>query len=201
MQRRVKERLIGAVVLVMLAVILIPILLDDSTHTDREIQGPNIPERPDEEFFTRMVPMPDTSSSSGPVQEEADLQHPPAALPVEATENQAALASESGPTVNEAITVEAASSVAVTTEAGKTEVGLTAWVVQLGSFSKEENANKLNEELRTAGFSSFVEPLKQGNTVIYRVRVGPELMRSDAQRLKQDLENKLNLNAMILEYP
>src|SRR5690606_17156136 len=50
------------------------------------------------------------------------------------------------------------------TEEPATNVGLSAFVVQLGSFSSEKNAQELNQKLKKAGFRSFVEPLKQNNT-------------------------------------
>ena len=71
----------------------------------------------------------------------------------------------------------------------------------IGSFSSEKNANNLNDELHKAGFSSFVEPVKQGANEIYRVRVGPELQHSDAQKLKDQLRKKKKLDGMILPYP
>ena len=55
MQQRLKERLIGAVVLVMLAVIFIPMILDDTTQTNSVITESNIPPRPEMEFTSRIM--------------------------------------------------------------------------------------------------------------------------------------------------
>ena len=57
MEQQLKERLIGATVLVTVAVIMIPIILDDSVQKDVTITETNIPPRPDNQFNTRVVPI------------------------------------------------------------------------------------------------------------------------------------------------
>lgn len=193
MHRRLKERLIGAAVLVMLAVIFIPMILDDTSQTDTAITQSNIPVRSDDEFNSRIVQISGTS--------ESDSQKGPGI----SQENYAreiaseAVARVSTRPVEKEIDQQEKS--AQDSIAKIEDVGLTAWVVQLGSFSNEKNANTLNDELRKAGFPSFVEPRKQGTKVIYRVRVGPELLRSDAQVLKDQLENRMKMDGIILAYP
>ena len=80
-------------------------------------------------------------------------------------------------------------------------MGVASWVVQLGSFSSEKNAHSLNDRLRAAGFASFVEPLKQGDAMAYRVRIGPELRRSDANAVRDKLKKSLDMDAIVLQYP
>jgi DedD protein len=52
---------------------------------------------------------------------------------------------------------------------------LSAWVVQVGSFSKKNNALQLVKELQAGGFNAFVEPVNKTTGVIHRVRIGPEM--------------------------
>ena len=80
-------------------------------------------------------------------------------------------------------------------------VGLSAWIVQLGSFTDEENAQSLNKELRQAGFPSFVEPLKKDGKTSYRVRVGPEIKRSEALKVLKKLKEKMKLDGIVVSYP
>jgi DedD protein len=84
---------------------------------------------------------------------------------------------------------------------GPERVGLSAWVVQLGSFSSEENATGLERRLRDAGYTSFVEPLRQDGEAAYRVRVGPELLRSEAQALRDRIKSELGLDGIVVSYP
>ena len=57
MEQKLKERLTGTVVLVLLAVIVLPLLLDDTRRVDTRITATNIPEKPEDKFTTRLVPI------------------------------------------------------------------------------------------------------------------------------------------------
>ena len=81
------------------------------------------------------------------------------------------------------------------------QIDLIAWVVQLGSFSSKVNADKLNLKLRKSGFPAFVEPLKQENETVYRVRVGSKLLRADADVLLEKIKTKMKLDGIVLNYP
>ncbi len=196
MERRLKERLIGAAVLVMLAVIFIPMILDDSSQTHVTITETNIPARPEEGFNSRIVPLKESDLTPLPaeptVQAEADKipevrQEPAKPVgPVQAVEVKKA----------DPLPVQPQKPAAVINQ-----MGATAWVVQLGSFSSEENAKGLNEKLRKAGYPAFVEPLKRQSGMAYRVRVGPELLRSDAQSLQQKLKKKMQIDGIVIRYP
>lgn len=67
---------------------------------------------------------------------------------------------------------------------------LTAWAVQVGSFSSQENAERLSDELSGKGYRAFVTRLNDKDRILYRVRVGPEQDRERAEllarRLKKD---------------
>lgn len=156
MEQRLKERLTGAGVLLLLVVIALPLILDDTREAERRIKTSNVPEKPDGEFTTRLVPIPE----------------PDAVLP----------ADEPVPADPD---------------------GLTGWVVQVGSFSRE-NADQLNDELHAAGYRSYVvdEPVPAGDgSMLYRVRVGPEARRSEASKLQSELKNDVGLDGLILNYP
>jgi len=201
MERRLKERLTGAAVLLMLAVIFIPMILDNSVDTDTSIHASNIPPGPEVEFSSRISPLQETDlaieslpEEIGVIKEEVTdlLDELPAVLAGEAPRTEIPVE----PKVSPAPVV------------GKTEteaMGVSAWAVQLGSFSNEANANALNKKLRNAAYPSFVEPLRQASgKMAYRVRVGPELLRSDAEALKEKLDrilNKEGIQGLVVRYP
>ncbi|MEX2353732.1 MAG: hypothetical protein WD709_06050, partial [Gammaproteobacteria bacterium] len=56
MERRLKERLTGAAVLILLAVIFIPMILDNSVQDETRITESNIPPGPETELVTRTIP-------------------------------------------------------------------------------------------------------------------------------------------------
>jgi len=61
------------------------------------------------------------------------------------------------------------------------------WVVQLGSFSSKENAEKLVHELKAKKFKAFVSQYRGNGKILWRVRVGPEQDHSRIQRIAERL--------------
>jgi DedD protein len=196
MERRLKERLIGAAVLVMMAVILIPMILDDTADSDISITESNIPSRPEDDFNSRIVPVKESDMTPIPVESVSETITEPVEEILEAA---------TPPVVEEMPVVEedrktAPAQIKEKTASNK-QMGVTAWVVQLGSFSSEENAKGLNEKLRLAGYPAFVEPLKRQSGIAYRVRVGPEILRSDAEALQQKLKKSMQIDGIVIRYP
>lgn len=198
MHHRLKERLVGAAVLVVIAVIFIPMLLTgpiDSTSINKT----NIPERPAEKFSSKLVPLND---SLMPITEAVDASD-------DIINEEPLSQDESVETYDETVTnVAEETAEKVTNEKQVVQektinkkVGLTAWVVQLGSFSTKVNADKLNLSLRKAGFPAFVEPLTKKGKTSYRVRVGPEILRADADALLKSIKTKMKLDGLVLSYP
>ena len=188
MEQRLKERLTGIVVLILLAVIVMPLLLDDTREVETKITATNIPEKPDDNFTTRLIPIPDQDEIL-PVAEEAE----DIPAPVDGNDAgsiEAASANEPAPTAPEA-------------SAELENKDLTGWVVQVGSFSRA-NSDKLNEQLREAGYRSYVvdNPVTaKDGSLLYRVRIGPEVLRSEALKLKAELKKEMNLDGFVLNYP
>ncbi len=196
MEQKLKERLVGAAVLVAVAVIFIPIIFTDSPETE-VILGSNIPEKPETNFSSRIIPVieSDDKSSSTPIDSEN----------IESGKSQ----QNDAPIIEQKVVAEKvistkennAEKILTTEVEGNTTVGLSAWIVQLGSFTEEDNAQSLNEKLRTAGYPSFVEPLKRDGKISYRVRVGPEIKRSEADMLLKKLKEKMQLDGIVVSYP
>lgn len=185
MEQRLRQRLVGAAVLAGLAVIFLPMLLNDTAVEEPRIETTNIPPKPaGEEFTSRVIPLdtqpaPVTPADTAPPAQAAE--EPPAA---EGTESDVA---------------------ATGTGAGPSEpaprTGVTAWVVQLGSFASEQNAKDLERRLQKEGYSAFVEKLYLAEGSKYRVRVGPELVRAKADVARDKLEKDLNLKGIVVRYP
>ncbi len=229
MERQRKERLVGAAVLIMLAVIFIPMVLDNSVQPESGITGTNIPPQPDGEFASRVIPLTAPNAAGRETDAGAATGTAPAAEPVAApgvmvdqpdgaattpVDSTAAVPASVAPVTAPAATAgtpaspapapanpAAADGAAKKGPAPAPAVGVTAWVVQLGSFASAENAESLNKKLRQAGYSSFVEPLQQGATKVFRVRVGPELRRSSAQTVRDRLQSNMGLEGIVVPYP
>jgi len=130
MDKRPHERLVGATVLVILAVIFIPIILTGPIETTN-IKEINTPLRPDEHFESKLVPLVDQSSQVID-EEKAETEM----VDLEADSKIGIIQTE---TLKRALPEDI-------------DVGLSAWIVQLGSFSTWEKADKLNTDLKKAGF-------------------------------------------------
>ena len=61
------------------------------------------------------------------------------------------------------------------------EVG--GWAVQLGSFSRPDNAEQLRHRVASSGFDTFITTTVTDVGTMYRVRVGPERDPAAAERL------------------
>jgi len=76
-----------------------------------------------------------------------------------------------------------------------------AWVVQMGSFARQNNADALRDRLRKAGYRAFVSRHDGGGKAVYRVQVGPELSRRQAARQRDELRRKLEIKGIIRRHP
>lgn len=73
-----------------------------------------------------------------------------------------------------------------------------AWAVQLGAFKTVEEANKLRDRLKGAGFVAFVDKLAADSGTLWRVRAGPEADRGNADKLRARIKDKLKIDGMIV---
>ena len=200
MEQKLKERLVGAAVLVAIAVIFIPIILNDPPEIE-SISGSNIPEKPETTFNSRIVPVIENDKKAllNTVESESI-----GSEEIQDNNEQDIVAEKlvsDHDKITDDISVESEAIIDEVKDEVKVDVGLSAWIVQLGSFTEEDNAQSLNEKLRKAGYPAFVEPLKKNGKISYRVRVGPEIRRSEADLLLKNLKDKMKLDGIVVTYP
>ncbi len=196
MNEQLKKRLTGAVVLVALAVIFIPMLLDGGDDNAMPAFGSNVPAKPDYEFETIEIPL--QLPAEPPRVDARVVETPQQAAAYEkiepAPESIARLAT--APPVRESATAPKPPP-----PAEQTATGPQGWVIQLGSFGKAANAMALRDKARAKGFTAFVEQVNVEGTLAYRVRVGPELQRERADALKTQIAKALGVEAMVMTHP
>ena len=197
MHQRLKERLVGAAVLVIIAVIFIPMLLTGPIDSS-SITKTNIPERPTEKFTSKLVPLND---SLKPIENSEKTEELEANQEIADVETLAMSGESDALTTTDSIVDNAPQKQSTKNTVSDKKVGLTAWVVQLGSFGTKVNADKLNLSLRKEGFPAFVEPITKKGKTTYRVRVGPEILRADADELLKKIKTKMKLDGIVLSYP
>ena len=76
-----------------------------------------------------------------------------------------------------------------------------AWAVQLGALKSADDANKLRDRVRNAGFVAFVDKVDANGTTLWRVRAGPEVDRAAADRLRAGIRDKLKLDGLVVTQP
>ncbi len=194
MNEQVKQRLVGAVVLVSLAVIFIPMLLDSGKQGGMPLFSSNIPDKPDYKFEPLDIPLEPVKSIEGDKPVLVEKPEPKSRTkPVSEKEKQSAAAKS----IEKPLVVKSEPA----PEPKKPAKAQNAWVVQVGSFSSSANAIKLRDKLRAKGFTAFVEKLDEADSaVVYRVRVGPELKREIAESLREKLQKQMKLKGIVMGY-
>jgi len=207
MDESLKARLIGAVVLVVVAVLLIPELLSgrkaveapveegtgprDTRTFTIELGGSQRPAEVRESPAPVALPAPQPvaeTAPAGPEQQEAVVASPPA------TEVAGTVSAPAPAPVREdaARTVATAKPTEPAPTPGAAEpppaAGEGAWFVQVGAFSTAEAANRLVRELKGDGYSVRVVPVTRGGRTLHRVRVGPAPDKAGADQLAQRLK-------------
>ena len=205
MEQRLKQRLIGAIVLVSLAVIFIPIILEgpDDEWTPR---SHSIPEQPQMDYRADMelelppeTPVVDETVAMEVISQELAESEPRPALEAVKEETVPVKLPEPGK-APEPVKAAPKPAPPVKQAVPKTEP-LKGWFVQVGSFGQEMNARGLRDRLATAGFQVRLQDVELGKKHAYRVLVGPSTSRTEAGKQAEKLKSGQHLKGMVIEYP
>jgi len=181
MDRTLLERMVGAVVLVLLLVLLAPALLDGSA--DNAAKRDNLPV-PDSGKRTEVIIL--NAPVTAPPPPAAEQRKPVSAAasqPVPAPEPKPAPKPEPKPATKPAPAPVAKASVSAGNQPPQ------GFAVQLGSFSEQANATRFATRITGAGFKAFVVRSAAGSGSIYRVYSGPEANREAADKLAGRLKS------------
>ena len=204
MDRALKERIIGATVLVLFVVLVVPVFLDGPSNSGEVIiQQVPLPGQSGEANQTivlnrdRTQPVPAVSNNNPAAEdaqeeqkrpEQRDLEPEPIAEQEEEPEAESVPEpAQKEPEVVQAAVTEAASSTGM-------------WAVQLGSFGNKENADKLAADLKKLGFAAFRSQLSTGSGQLHRVRVGPQKDRESAEAVAEALA-KAGQKGQVVPHP
>jgi len=75
-----------------------------------------------------------------------------------------------------------------------------AFALQMGTFKKNSNAEKLRDKLRKAGYASFVVPVVGKDKTTYKVRIGPELQKSALEKIKKKVNKQFKMDAYVVNH-
>ena len=195
LDKGLKQRMVGALVLLALAVIFLPMLLsreDEARQVQVDApQMPAAPEIPTTELQPVAVPepqlLPDEPVGSAAVEPLEPVEAPAVEVPAVATAP---------------VTTASVAAVAPATAPASKPSRLDAnslpisWSVQLASLSSSDGAQKLQKTLRTQGYNAYIRSVDGMN----RVFVGPLIERAEADRLRDQLNRQHKLNGFVVRF-
>ena len=195
MDRSLKERIIGAVVLVVFAVMVVPVFLDGpSTKTEIITESVSLPGQNGQTRKTQTIvlerdrtePVPVSGNTSG-ADDKPAVTHVEKDLPV------VDKSLGTGPVKSEP---KAAGNTKLVQAISPTGM----WAVQLGSFSNQANADRLAADLRKQGFAAFLSQLQTESGSLHRVRIGPQKNREGAEAMAAKL-NSAGHKGQVVTHP
>ncbi|MGB5580120.1 MAG: SPOR domain-containing protein [Woeseia sp.] len=211
MDRALKERVVGAAVLMVFIVLVVPVFLDGPAEESLfvteavTLPGQNSQQRTRQTIVLerdRDEPVPVRQAAPKPADtEKAEVQtatkppepaaaQPAADLPQQVAEAPAKVVSAPAKAVEQPAVKPAA--------ATKSTTGM--WAVQLGSFSNKANADRLAAELRGKGYAAFLSQTNDGGKALHRVRVGPQKDRDSAETIAARLA-KDGVKGQVVPHP
>ena len=207
-----KQRMVGALVLVALAVIFLPMLFsrqDEQRQVTVEAPAaPQAPAVPQVQVESVAVPEPqalpqepvpsddEIAQQEAPSTAIAPVAPAPAAKPVTPPPAPAP-APVNKPTVAPSQPITAAPGKPDTTQSRVDANGLSvSWSVQLASLSSRESAESLQKSLRSQGYNAYIRTADGKN----RVFVGPLIERAEADRLRDLLSRQQNLKGFVVRF-
>jgi DedD protein len=179
-----KQRLVGAFVLVAIAVIFLPSLLREQQPEPVDTRT-QIPDRPAIESLSFTVPEQPQSIEPAPEPESMFV-------PDESTQPVV----ESLDELRERDRPE--SEPAVPSESDSPE--RAAWVIQVASLRSAESAQQLRDRLQSQGYKAYVRSVTINGNDVSRVYIGPKLDRSAAEAIKADIDRELHVNSLVLRF-
>ena len=210
-----KQRMVGALVLVALAVIFLPMLFsrqDEQRQVTVEAPAaPQAPAMPQVQVEPVVVPEPQALPQEPvPSDEEIAQQEAPAVPSAPAATAPAPTAKPVAPPAPAPVPALAAKPATapaqpITAAPGKPDTtqsrvdanGLSvSWSVQLASLANRESAEKLQKTLRSQGYNAYIRSADGKN----RVFVGPLIERAEADRLRDQLDKQQKLKGIVVRF-
>ncbi|MGY2293147.1 SPOR domain-containing protein [Pseudomonas sp. SDO528_S397] len=210
-----KQRMVGALVLVALAVIFLPMLFSRQDEQRQVVveapAAPQAPVMPQVQVEPVVVPEPQALPEDEPVpsENEGGAQAAPA-VPVQQSVPvvKPAPAAPPAPVVAAKPVVQAPAPKPAAPQPaapGKPDVGQSridanglsiSWSIQLASLANRDSAESLQKTLRSQGYNAYIRTSDGKN----RVFVGPLIERAEADRLRDLLDRQQKLKGFVVRF-
>jgi len=177
-RRRGRRRLLGAVTLVLLAVVFIPMILDSEPRPQRTTPSLDIP--PKENVAPLPAPTPAAATKivvadKAPASASGEVDMPAKPSPASAPQPAAKLTPIPSKNVPDA--------------PSKAAPKLEGFAVQVGAFRDEERLKQARAKLEAAHVPHYIERVDGGGATITRLRAGPFPSREAAEGARAKLND------------
>lgn len=202
MDKGLLQRVVGALVLLALAVIFVPMLLNrEDENPQVSMEAPTMPETPAAPVIEpQPVEVPTPGSEPFPEEYEIIEEAPVTSVETPTTPIEPAPALAEPPVAPAPPQASPAPSAPPATAAPEQRLDAAnlpvSWSVQLASLSSRENAESLQKTLRTQGYNAYIRTVGGMN----RVFVGPLIERAEANRLRDVLQRQQKLDGFVVRF-
>lgn len=187
-----KHRIVGAIVLVSLAVIFVPMLLDkhDAPAVSAAVvQLTQIPAET-QEMVADVAPA-SSSPSAAPAPSDATIPAGTASAPSTAT---APAKPAPMPAVQTTTPTKRVASSPARAMPTAVHGGGKGWFVQVGTFSQAHNAEQIAHRLKAHGYPVSLERVALAEGRALRVRVGPYEHKDQAREAQSEIQRKMGVH-------
>lgn len=177
MSSQVQNRIVGSVILIALAVIILPELLDGKPVQEQQ-QFETIPLQPDVDVVELAVSEMDDDAFVGVPQlpETIELTGEQAEQPQQPVVKRQSSAPQ------------------------QTDLSQPGWSVQLGAFRNQASVDNLVTTLQQAGYSAYREAVVVNGQTVHKLLVGPLLSQEEAQKLLPALNKATQLQGTVVRF-
>ncbi|MEQ8313948.1 MAG: SPOR domain-containing protein [Gammaproteobacteria bacterium] len=208
MQQSTKQRIVGTIVLLALALIFLPIIFDGQGSYETPISS-RIPDPPEIAILPEPVQTrPVIVADSLPEPDNEEDEESGATEEVGESAAVAATDEDGTDTDTHAADTETELAAVITSEPvyQRDPPGLGAdglpqgWSVRLGSFADAANAQNLTQRLLDAGYRAYTRTIQSEQGDLTGVYVGPWVDRSTVAQYQQELQQQFQLAGIVVRY-
>lgn len=229
MTTALKNRLVGTIIIVALAVIFLPDILDGKKQTTQDLfvdlpeqpetksvqSVPNFPtEQIKQETQTKVEVVPDVATDDFDIDDQANALSDDASSEIN---NDELTAVQKGQVDAQQMTNRSAEAIdrkipdpaieqpdetqeIVNNSLNESLLEEAGWVVQLGVFRHQKNVRELLSQLRNAGYRAFSRPVQTSSGELTKVFVGPDLEKESLEKALPHLRSLTKLQGRITPF-
>ena len=203
MSSALQNRLVGTIIVVALAVIFLPDLLDGKKAENAAIFV-SVPDAPECQPLVQPQNFPSEEVAAAASRPLEVIEEPPVDevngnnSMVDKSQQQVSTAETTTPETSQPETTLAEQTVVTPPDESIDDNG--GWVIQLGSFRHQKNVRELLDKLESAGYRAFSRPVDTSAGRLTKVFVGPDLQRSSLENAIPHLRELTGLSGKITEF-